>query len=90
MAQTFHLAKLIIQAPPEGDLLPRYRYEARLVGNDDGELQTVTFLSDDENPFSAEDTCTTIDGLITDGEIEIVAPFINAAAAGAIPAFALS
>lgn len=70
MAQTFRMVRLEINAPPEGDILPRWRYNAKCVGNTDGEVQEVRFLSTDESPESPVDTCNTIDGLLVDGELD--------------------
>lgn len=59
----FRVQKLIVQAPPPGDLLPRWRYEAILQDTTTGDLQSVSFLSESENPESTLDVCNTIKDL---------------------------
>jgi len=64
----YYVKKQQVDAPHEGDLLPRYAYTITCVNTSDNtDVQVVSFLSDDENPLSAKDTCTTCEGLLGGG-----------------------
>lgn len=70
MAEVWRLKKLQVDAPPEGDLLPRWRYKAILEETTTGALVDVAFLSDDEDPETPVDLCNTIAGLVPTGEFD--------------------
>jgi hypothetical protein len=65
---TYRIDKINVGAPPPEDILPRWRYAANVSNTaNPSDKQVITFLSDDENPLSASDTCNTIEGLLGDG-----------------------
>lgn len=63
----YRVKKLQVDAPPEGDLLPRWRYDALCENTGTHSTVSTSFLSDDENPMNDVDVCNTILGLLGDG-----------------------
>lgn len=64
----YAIKKMQIDAPPAGAILPRYAYTVTCVNTaNSADVQVISFLSDDEHPFSAKDACSTTEGLLGGG-----------------------
>lgn len=70
MATYYVKRQEVIAANPD-DILPRFQYTVTCVNvADSSDVQVISFLSDDENPLSAQDTCNTVKDLLADGELD--------------------